>query len=234
MTQSMLIYREVPEYRAGGAGTLLGLHGRGGTLDQLLPLSQEAAPSFRVVMPQAARPITPTSHGYVLEEDGFSWYLGQDFDRPEPATFGESLWQVEQFLYDLEDQQSRKQPIFLVGYGQGAVLTLSMAGVAPESLAGVAGICGCLPEIRGWSPPMATLDGLPVLLVYDPDDIDVPSRSVRKTAEQLVERKAMLDLRSVPGARQDPRRAAGALRDWIGIHMAEISSESHALGLAFS
>ena len=132
-------------------------------MDQLVPLARELG-SVQLVAPQAARPLSPTTQGYAPSSDGFTWFFIQDVGYPEPATFGEGLWLVEQFVHDVRDRQDVERPIFLVGYEQGAVLALTLAAVLPESLSGVAAIGGYLPEIRGWSPPVEDLEGLPAVM----------------------------------------------------------------------
>jgi phospholipase/carboxylesterase len=215
MAHSLLVYQEVPE-TGRGVATLIGLHGRGGDLHQLVPLAREMGP-VQLVAPQAARPAGPSMQGDSTT-DGFTWYLVQDGVRPEPATFGEGLWLVEQFIYDVRDRQSTERPMFLFGYDQGAVLALTLAVVLPHSLAGVAAICGYLPEIRDWSPPIEDLEGLPVLLIHDPDDLTVPLTAVEKTAEELRQRQAEVELVKLPGTRKSLLAAAHTMRTWLEGH----------------
>jgi phospholipase/carboxylesterase len=200
--------------------TLVALHGRGGNVDQLVPLWREVAASFQLVAPQAARPVNPATQGYSSESEGYTWFFIQAIGRPEPATFGEGLWLVEQFIYDVKDRLSTERPIFLLGYEQGAVLAATLAGVLPERLAGVAAICGFLPEIRNWSLPVDNLGGLPILLVHDPQDAEIPIALARNTAEELARRSGTVELREFPGARQDPRTAAEGLRHWFDTQLA--------------
>jgi predicted esterase len=212
MARSMLVYQEVPE-TATGTAVLIGLHGRGGDLDQLVPLARHVGPC-QLIAPQAARPVSPVTQGHT-SADGFTWYFIQEIGYPEPATFGEGLWLVEQFVYDVRDRQGAGHPLFLVGYEQGAVLAVTLAAVVPEILAGVAAICGYWPDIQGWSPPVDKIDRLPVLLVHDPDDREITQPLIDKTATELSSRGATVELQRVDGARQNPLAAAGVLRKWI-------------------
>jgi|SRR5687768_7101351 predicted esterase len=215
MARSMLIYRE-PVVPGACPGTLVGLHGRGGDVNQLEPLFRMVEPAFQVFAPQAARPISPATMGDHHEDTGFIWYFGgPELGRPEPATFGESLWQMEQFIYDIRDRQDDGRPLFLVGYDQGGVLAATMAGVVPELLSGVAVIRGYLPEVRGWSPPVEDAGGLPVLVVHDPEDPDVPIALIERTAEQLGHRQSTVELRSLPGSRLDLEAPCRLVADWL-------------------
>jgi phospholipase/carboxylesterase len=214
MPRSMLVYQDVPE-RTQDSATLIALHGSGGDLDQLLPLARDIG-SVHLVAPQAARPVTPTTQGYSPTSDGYTWFFIQEMGHPEPATFGEGLWLVEQFIYDVRDRQNADQPTFLLGFEQGAVLSATMAAVVPDALAGVVAICGYLPEIPGWSPPMEDLNGLPVLLVHDPDDVSMPVALVEKTVEELTRRRAAVQRQYVAGSRKNPVTAAPVIKKWLG------------------
>ncbi len=213
MPRSMLVYQEVPE-SAAQAATLIGLHGSGGDLDQLVALGRNVGP-FQFIAPQAARPVSPATQGYSATSDGYTWYFIQEAGRPEPATFGEGLWLVEQFIYDVKERKPPGHPTFLLGYEQGGVLSTTLAGVVPESLTGVVSICGYLPEIHGWSLPVEHLDGLPVLLVHDPDAGEIPRALLDKTVEELGRRGAAVQVQPATGAQHDPVAAAPIVRAWL-------------------
>ncbi|MGH9894503.1 MAG: alpha/beta hydrolase, partial [bacterium] len=225
MARTVMIYRELPVRRGMSTATIIALHGHGGDLDQLEPLCRVLGQSLEVVMPQAPRPVNP---GRILDKpeayQGYAWYFTHKVGYPEPATFGDCLWQVEQFVYDVLDRQSVERPLFLLGYDQGAVLAVTMAGVVPQSLAGVVAIRGYLPEIGGWSLPVENVAALPVLLVHDPHDAEIPTALVQKTAEDLCRRSATVDLREIPAARRDPLAAAEVLSEWLGAQLGNESS----------
>ena len=215
MARSMLVYQEFPD-AAIGAATLVGLHGRGGGLDQLVPLVRDIGP-FQLIAPQAARPVSPATQGDSSSADGFTWFFIHEIGYPEPATFGEGLWLVEQFIYDVRDRQGDGRPMVLLGYEQGAVLAVTLAAVLPDMLAGVAAICGYWPDIRDWSPPAEEMGRLPVLLVHDSHDREIPPDLADRTASELKRRGASVELQWVDGARQNPLAAVATLRRWIDV-----------------
>ncbi len=102
------------------------------------------------------------------EITGFTWYPGPA-EQPPPVFFGDSLIEIEKFLLDELDRQATDKPErpFLLGVRQGAVLALAAGLVAPDALSGIIAINGMLPTVPGWSPPLAPLDGLPILLAGD-------------------------------------------------------------------
>ena len=107
-----------------------------------------------IVALQAARPCNPTQSNLraVPEYAGFSWYLGADVSRPEAASFGDALAQVDAFVADLD------RPFVFAGDEQGAALAVMLALHAPEGLVGVHATRLASTTIAGWAPPLERLD----------------------------------------------------------------------------
>jgi pimeloyl-ACP methyl ester carboxylesterase len=100
---------------------------------------------------------------------GYSWFVGT-LDQPSPAHFGESLANIERFLWDEIDRQpaGQKELPFLLGVEQGAIMALATAAAVPDLLSGVIAIDAAFPIVPGWMPPLAPLDRLPILVIDTP------------------------------------------------------------------
>jgi predicted esterase len=145
---------------------------------------------------------------------GYQWFVGPS-TRPSPLFFGDSLAEIERFLWDEIDRQETAEPElpFLVGVEQGAIMALAAAAAVPDLLSGVIAIDGFLPVVPGWEPPLVPLDGLPVLLIDPPEPIE-PVENVL-AGEELVEK-----LRSwgalVEHQREDASRVpTGTIAAWM-------------------
>lgn len=129
---------------------------------------------------------------------GYTWFIGP-FDKPSPLFFGDALAEIERFLWDEIDRQQTDEPElpFLVGVEQGAIMALAAAAAVPDLLSGVIAIDGFLPVVPGWSPPLAPLDDLPILLI-DPPNAEQPEGvlSGEKLASMLEEWGAVVTRRS--------------------------------------
>jgi pimeloyl-ACP methyl ester carboxylesterase len=90
---------------------------------------------------------------------GYTWFVGPQA-QPSPIFFGDALAEIERFL-------GAELP-FLLGVEQGAIMALAAAAAVPELLSGVIAVEASLPVVPGWDPPLAPLEGLPVLLLEDP------------------------------------------------------------------
>jgi phospholipase/carboxylesterase len=178
-------------------GSIITLHGGAGTLDDLVPLARSISPSFEVIAVEAPR------RAHYLESTAYNWYYAHEPNHPEPVTFGDSLFQLEQLVYEIsEANHEEREPLYLIGFDQGALLALALAAVVPDYLAGVVAICGCLPEISGWPLPDRELNNLPVQLVYDPEDSELPSVLVELAKTELTKRGGAATLSAVGGARK--------------------------------
>jgi predicted esterase len=140
---------------------VVALHRRGGDATEALATARRLfGDRADIVAPQAARPCNPfqsnlrAASGY----EGFSWYLGGDPERPEAASFGDALAQLDACARQLG------RSFVLSGEGQGAALAIALGLHAPEGLVGVHAFLGGVPSIDGWRLPVATLEHVEFLL----------------------------------------------------------------------
>lgn len=216
MRRSVLVYRKENAGKGIANLTVITLHGYGATSDQLLPLAQKLGNEVCILAPEGPQPVVPHL-GTVTE--GQLWFTTQGAGSPEPTLFGDSLYQVEQFLLDVVEEQNHWEnadsPIYLLGFDQGGVLALSLACIWPELLGGVIAIQGYLPEIPGWTLPDMKANGLPALLVHDPEDNEFPEELVLKSKAQLNARGARVTLKYVAGARRLPLSLSKLISGWL-------------------
>jgi predicted esterase len=164
--RSQLVRRELRATGPERCGTLLALHSDGADSSELLPLCAALHERFDVLAPQASRSRNPFLSSAPPDDPrwrayaGFSWFRRDEAGRPEPASFGDSLWQVQQLVLELLERGAG--PVVLVGYREGATLALGAARALPELLDGVVAIDGAAPEIPGWSERFPDPADLPV------------------------------------------------------------------------
>jgi pimeloyl-ACP methyl ester carboxylesterase len=177
----------------------------------------------RIIAPEAARIIMT----YRVEA-GHNWYAAPDPAHIEPASFGDSLWQIEQLIHDVVEESDEGIPaagaprpalptgcrVTLLGFEQGAVLALTLACLWPELVERTIAVCGYLPGVRGWEPPARTMDGLPVLLIHDPHDPLPLTARAERTVELLTRRAAKPQIVPVPRARELGCAVTEAVRQW--------------------
>jgi len=162
---------------------VVALHRRGGDATEALATTRTLfGCNADIVAPQAARPCNPFQSNLRSEAGygGFSWYLGDDPERPEAASFGDALAQLEACVRQLG------RPFVLTGEGQGAALAIALGLHAPEGLVGVHACLGGVPAIDGWSLPVATLEHVEFLLA------DLDARRAAEAHAALTQRRAVV------------------------------------------
>lgn len=219
--RSQLVYRALPSEGQSAPLTVITLEGAGRNGDELVELVRSLDRDIEVVAPNAPRTRVDYTPPPTLAR---YWYAGEAEGRPDPSTFGDCLYQIEQFVLDVLDRQRQpSRPPYLLGFDQGAVLALATTEVIPDHLAGVIAICGYLPEIPGWQPPISELAGLPVLLIVDPDDKDPPSSLTIRSRQHLLDEGAEVETVEVAGARSLDPALKLVLGTWLNTR--DISSK---------
>ncbi len=172
--KSQLVRRRIDPQAPCGA--LLALHSNGADANELLDLCRRAAPRFTLCAAQAPRsrnPLLSSGSGgerwaaYV----GYEWYRVDPADRPEPVTFGDSLWQVEQLGLELRAEGG---PVHVIGHREGAAVALAAAAVSPGLFDSVVAIAGGIPDVPGWDP--GTIEGRPPTLRLEEGEGDAAGR----------------------------------------------------------
>lgn len=212
---SQLRYTEVTATVSGDAlAPIVALHGNGGGLDDLLPLARTLARGSHIIAPEAARGV------YLgLEIIGRTWFGGTR-QRPEPASFGDSLAQLERFMYDVRNRQNTPSPAppWLLGYDQGAVLALSLGIIAPDLIGGVMAICGGLPTFSDPTLLDPIESDLPVLLIGDRANRASEEATIETTERRLAHLGNRVTVRWIEGAAQLGDPVTHELLNWLQDH----------------
>lgn len=163
---------------------LILVHGRGGTAESMLELAALVADEHVLLRaPQAP---------------GNTWYP-QSFLAPIEANqpyLDQGLGVLESLVLELTGRGIATDRIALLGFSQGACLTLEFVARSPRRYGAVMALTGAL--IRPVLGP-GSLDGTPVLLSSGDPDPHVPFARVQQSADVLQQMGAQVDLRRYPG-----------------------------------
>jgi len=169
-------------------GTLILVHGRGGTAESMLSLYSELGlPSLAALAPQAA---------------GSAWYP-HSFLAPLEANqpfLDSALRRLESLVSGLLSRGIPTERIALLGFSQGACLTLEFTARHARRYGAVMGLTGGLIGPPG-TPRNYTgdLQGTPVFLGTSDPDPHVPFERVVETEEVLTRMGAVVELRRYSG-----------------------------------
>ena len=164
---------------ATAEATLVMVHGRGACADSILSLHSQIAPHLAAVAPQARH---QTWYPY-------SFLAPLEQNQPD---LDESLATLARTIEDLDLPGER---IALLGFSQGACLTLEFVARNPKRYKAVMALTGGLITLDHHG----SLHGTPIFLGSSDPDPHVPFSRVQQTADVLTRMGAQVELRRYPG-----------------------------------
>lgn len=180
------------------------LHGRGAGADDILGLSREfTATDVAYLAPQAS---------------GRTWYpysFLSPIEQNEPG-ISSGFRVIASLLQELEQQHVPADKIVLMGFSQGACLTLEFAARHPRRYAALVALSGGLIGPPGTPRDYpGSFEGTPVFIGCSDIDAHVPIERIRESAEVFRQMGATVDERVYPGmghtVNQDELDAVNAL-----------------------
>lgn len=158
---------------------LLLLHGYGANERDLFDLADLADQRFHVISARAP---------LALPWGGFAWYhLGGAPGRllPDAASRAAAIDLLERFVATLAERTGTDpRRLYLLGFSQGAIMSLALATRRPELVAGVVALSGYLdPETI--PERMPSLAGLPILQMHGSYDDVIPVVAAHRTQAVL-------------------------------------------------
>ena len=190
---------------------LLLLHGVGSNEEDLLDLSQYVDPRFFIV--SARGPIT-------LMPGAYAWYHVEFLPDKMRINFREAEHSrsiLQRFVAELiESYQVDPARVYLLGFSQGAIMSLSLALTQPEKLAGVVAMSGrLLPELNQSIVPANRLNRFPIFMAHGVNDAVIPIRDGRAAHEQLAQLPIDLTYREYPMGHQVSMESMNDIAAWL-------------------
>lgn len=210
-TQIRTLERKSRAPSPGAPPLLVLLHGYGSNEQDLFDLADWLDPRLHVVSARAP---------LALPWGGFAWYhLGGTPGNlvPDAASRAAALDLLAKFVADLPARiGSDPQRTYLLGFSQGAILSLGLAMRAPERLAGVVAVSGYLdPALRN-DPPPAALAHLPILQVHGAYDDVIPIAAAHATRAILEPVLAAYAYHEDPAGHTIHPDGLRRIQHWIG------------------
>jgi phospholipase/carboxylesterase len=193
------------------------LHGIGADEHDLLPLAAALDPRFCIVSLRAPHDAEPM---------GYAWYA-IDWRTSPPAA---DLAQAEASRRLVADElprlvaEHRTDPArtFLLGFSQGAILSLAVGLTRPELVRGIVlHSARLLPGVRERAAPAAALGGLDALVLHGRQDEVIPVASGREVRDLLAPLLgARLEYREHDAAHEVTPRSLEDVRRWLSARIA--------------
>jgi phospholipase/carboxylesterase len=155
------------------------LHGIGADEEDLLPLAPALDPRFLVVSARAPHPEPP----------GHRWYF-IDWERTppagDPAEMAESRDLLGRFVEEaVAGYGADASRVFLLGFSQGAIMSLCLLLSRPDLVRGAVAHSGRLARLAGGEASAQALARAEILLLHGEEDPVVPVTEGRKAHDVL-------------------------------------------------
>ena len=198
-----------PRARADDYPTLVLLHGRGDSAAGIAPLAYEFERDDLLVLSVQA----PLELGGVMA-GGYEWYRLREPRRLDEATLRDSLDALAEFLDTVKAAyRVDSERVVLLGFSQGAAMSLGAQALRPDSVAGVIALSGHFPiEVEA---DAGNLVGRPAFVAHGVYDDIIPVEAGRRTRDLLERHGVDLTYREYPMAHQISAEEMAEARAWL-------------------
>jgi phospholipase/carboxylesterase len=188
------------------------LHGVGSNERDLFGLAPELDPRFRIV--SARGPLTRGPGRYAWFDVQF---LSGGRFQINPEQLEASRQDLIRFLREaVEAYEVDPERMYLMGFSQGAIMSLTLALTEPRLLAGVAAISGRIPpEVRPWVVSPEETAGLPVMVAHGQADTVITVDWARRARETLERQRVELTYREHGEGHFIPAATLAEVTAWL-------------------
>lgn len=157
--------------------TIIALHGRGSNERDLIGLAPYLPKEFLWISPRGTVKLGP---------DAFEWFQLMQVGKPDPGRLANALDTLGRFLDEAIAQYPvDKEKLFLLGFSQGTVVSLSYAVSMPERVTGVVAQSAYLPLQSGLQIDEVGIKEKPIIMTHGIHDAVLPIDWARLSYEKL-------------------------------------------------
>ena len=199
------------------------LHGVGSNERDLFQLAPSLDPRFQIVSLRAPLVRGPQSFAWFEPE-----FLPHGEFRIAPEQIAASRDRIVAFLDEaVAAYGADAERVYLLGFSQGAIMSLTLALTQPERLAGIAAIAGRIPpEVEAWIVVPERTAGLPLLLEHGRFDQVIPIAWAHR-ARPILERQGIaLDYREYDAPHSITPRMLDDVTAWLTAQLDEPAGRS--------
>lgn len=203
--------REPTQRESGLPPLLLLLHGVGSHEADLMGLAPYL--DGRCFIVSARAPIT-------LAPGMFAWFH-VELDPFHPVINPEEAERSRQALLRFIDELIEtygldSTRVYLTGFSQGAIMSLSLALTRPDKLAGVVAMSGrILPEVLPLMAPREAFKGLPIFVAHGTNDQVLPIHHGRAARDRLAGLPVSLTYREYPMGHEVAAESLADITAWL-------------------
>jgi len=186
---------------------ILALHGHGSNETDLIGLSSHLQENLFWVSGRG-----PHTFG----KNAYDWYEVTQMETPDPDRISAALRSIDGFI----DELIAKYPIdpdkiFLLGFSQGSMISMSYAMAYPNRIAGVIAQSGYIPPSIGMEIDTSGIIDKPILITHGLEDPNMPISWGRKTRDTLVDLGADVEYKEFHMGHSISNESLQTVKEWL-------------------
>jgi len=187
--------------------TILALHGRGSNERDLIGLAPYLPPELFWISPQG--PVT-------LGPDSYEWFQVTEIGKPDPSRLADALKNLDKFIAEvIANYPVANNKLYLLGFSQGSVVSMSYALTWPNKVAGVIAQSGYIPHESGLKIDDVHVKGKPFIVTHGTKDPLLPVTWARRSRDMLQQLDVDLEYHEFDMPHQISEESLAVVNTWL-------------------
>ena len=192
---------------ASGYPTILALHGRGSNERDLIGLAR--------YLPQKILWISPRGT-FTLGPDSYEWFQITQIGKPDPIRLANALQTIDIFIDEItENYPVDRNKLYLLGFSQGSIVSMSYTLTKPQKIAGVIAQSGYIPHESGLQIDEAGIRNKPFFLTHGIQDPMLPVDWARRSRDILQKLDVNLEYHEFNMGHNSSEESLSAVNLWL-------------------
>jgi len=146
----------------------------------------------------------------------YDWYPVTGFGKPDGVQLEAALEQIDHFIRELlESYPIDPQKLFLMGFSQGSMISMSFLLSRPRRIAGVIAQSGYIPLQSGIRVDAAGVRGKPVIMTHGYEDSRMPLEWSRQSRDFLLQHGVNVEYHNFHMDHAITSESLGAIKLWL-------------------
>jgi len=186
---------------------IFALHGHGSNERDLIGLSNSLQDNLLWVSGRGPVDLAP---------DAYDWYTVTEFGKPDPALLAATLERIDNFISELlATYPINPQKLFLMGFSQGSMISMSFLLTRPQRIAGVIAQSGYIPLQSGLVVDEAGVKSKPIIMTHGFEDSSMPLEWSHQSRDLLLTQSVDLEYHNFHMDHTITAESLGAIKAWL-------------------
>lgn len=187
--------------------TILALHGRGSNEGDLIGLADYLPKKYLWISPRGTFDLGP---------DAYEWFQITQVGKPDPTRLKNALNTIDKFIDEIiKNYPVDKNKLYLLGFSQGSIVSMSYALTKPQRVAGVIAQSGYIPHESGLQIDEAGIKGKPFILTHGIQDSILPIDWARRSRDTLQKLGTKLEYHEFNMAHNVSAESIAVVNTWL-------------------